>query len=244
MDLELPEYVRQLANDETFKFRCHPKVKCFTDCCRQLDLTLTPYDVLRLKNSLGLTSNEFMTKYAIIEQSDADIFPQVYLTMVDDGQASCPFVKDQGCTVYDDRPGPCRTYPLGRAAQQMADNSQEEFYVLLTEPHCHGFSEDKEQSIDQWLAHEGLLPYNRYNDLVMTVLQHEKIKNGFRPSPIQGKKYLSTLYNLDKFRSAILDPNSDLGFLPNDEEQETIAADDLALLEYAVRWLKNELFND
>ena len=35
-----------------FSFACHPDVPCFTKCCSDLDLALTPYDVLRLKNRL------------------------------------------------------------------------------------------------------------------------------------------------------------------------------------------------
>lgn len=244
MTLSLPDYVRQLDANESFTFSCHSGVQCFTDCCRQLDLTLTPYDVLRLKKALGLTSNEFMGKYGIVEQAPNDILPQVYLTMIDDGRASCPFVGESGCTVYKDRPGACRTYPLGRGARQDACGAQEEFYVLLTEDHCRGFSETTAQNIEQWLEHQGLREYNRYNDLVMTVLQHERIQNGFRPSPIQGKQYLSTLYNLDKFRAAILDPQSELTNLPQTAEKEKISTDDTALLEFAVRWIKNELFND
>ena len=37
-----------------FRFACHPGVVCFTECCRDLKLLLTPYDVIRLKNRLGL----------------------------------------------------------------------------------------------------------------------------------------------------------------------------------------------
>ena len=42
----LPEYVRKLESGECFEFRCHPGVACFTDCCRGIDIMLTPYDIL------------------------------------------------------------------------------------------------------------------------------------------------------------------------------------------------------
>ena len=42
-----------------FTFACHPEVPCFNQCCRRLNLVLTPYDVLRLKNHLGMSSEEF-----------------------------------------------------------------------------------------------------------------------------------------------------------------------------------------
>jgi len=47
-----------MANIETnrlglkskFKFECHKGVKCFTKCCRGINIVLTPYDIIRLKN--------------------------------------------------------------------------------------------------------------------------------------------------------------------------------------------------
>ena len=136
-----PEHVRPLTPDETFRFSCHPGVACFTDCCRQLDLALSPYDVLRLSTHLGLASSAFLDQYAVVEQAEGCAFPQVFLCMVDDGQASCPFVTPSGCSVYADRPGACRTYPLGRGAFTTSDGDRHEMHVLLTEPHCQGFIE-------------------------------------------------------------------------------------------------------
>ena len=46
----------------TFRFACHPGVSCFTQCCRKLDLFLYPYDIIRLKKRLGISSEEFLDK--------------------------------------------------------------------------------------------------------------------------------------------------------------------------------------
>ena len=114
--MQLPNNVKQLAEGESFCFSCHPEVHCFCDCCQQLELALTPYDVVRLKDVLGLTGKEFLDQYAVIEYEEGDIFPRVYLAMQNDGRESCPFVSVDGCTVYEGRPSACRTYPLRRAA--------------------------------------------------------------------------------------------------------------------------------
>ena len=42
--------------NETFGFACHKKVSCFNHCCKDLNQTLTPYDVLRLKIQLKITA--------------------------------------------------------------------------------------------------------------------------------------------------------------------------------------------
>ncbi len=55
---QLPEH-QPLEANEVFRFHCHPGISCFTDCCRQLELALTPYDVLRLKRRWGLPRATF-----------------------------------------------------------------------------------------------------------------------------------------------------------------------------------------
>ena len=71
MKNELPEHFHILNSNEKFCFACHTGVPCFTECCRQLDLTLTPYDTLRLKNRLKLHSGTFLEQYVIIEWDKA-----------------------------------------------------------------------------------------------------------------------------------------------------------------------------
>ena len=45
----LEQYPR-LKEDAEFNFACHPGVSCFNQCCSDVNIFLTPYDVLRLKN--------------------------------------------------------------------------------------------------------------------------------------------------------------------------------------------------
>lgn len=199
MTAEPSTRVKNLDRDEPFAFRCGPDLHCFTDCCRQLDLALTPYDVLRLRRTLGASGAEFLDRYAVIEKNDEDTFPQVYLGMVDDGAASCPFVSAKGCTVYADRPGACRTYPLGRGARLGPDGQPDDFYVVLNEAHCRGFAEARPQTVLTWLADQELPPYNEFNDLTMRILHHPRIRGGFRPSADQLERYLEVLYGLTGF---------------------------------------------
>ncbi|HSH12688.1 MAG TPA: YkgJ family cysteine cluster protein, partial [Desulfurivibrionaceae bacterium] len=188
--------VKNLDRDEPFAFRCGPDLLCFTDCCRQLDLALSPYDLLRLRRTLGTSGAEFLDRYAVIEKNDEDAFPQVYLGMVDDGLASCPFVSVRGCTVYADRPGACRTYPLGRGARLGQDGKPDDFYVVLNEAHCLGFAEKSPQTVITWLADQELANYNEFNDLTMRILHHPRVRAGYRPSGAQQERYLEVLYGL------------------------------------------------
>lgn len=199
----LPEH-QLLKTNEIFKFHCHTGISCFTDCCRQLELALTPYDVLRLKKALRLTSSDFLEQYAVIEFETEDLYPKIYLGMVDDGRASCPFVGNEGCRMYNDRPGACRTYPLGRGASLEAQGDKA-IHVLIREPHCHGFAEEQEQTLSQWQNDQDLREDNRYNDEMLAVINHPALLAlaGHRMNQEQADDFILCFYNLDNFRKKI-----------------------------------------
>jgi Fe-S-cluster containining protein len=125
----------RLGPDDTFKFGCHPGVSCFNKCCSDVNIFLSPYDVLRLKRRLGMTSGEFLDKYALLPVQKDMKTPVVMLRMNDDEIKTCQFLTDGGCGIYTDRPWPCRMYPLGLAAQKDTPDGWrgERFYFLLQE---------------------------------------------------------------------------------------------------------------
>ena len=57
--------------DGKFQFHCHPGVACFNACCKGIDIALTPYDILRLKNRLGISSTEFLVRHTTRFDMDA-----------------------------------------------------------------------------------------------------------------------------------------------------------------------------
>ena len=234
----LPNNIARLDPGEPFSFDCHPGVPCFTDCCRHLELALTPYDVLRLRKATQLDSAQLHQRYLIKEQTEEDVFPHFYLTMVDDGKGSCIFVSKQGCSIYEHRPSACRTYPLGRAAVRH-ENEIEEFYVLLQEPHCKGFGERTIQTIASFCETQKLGVYNRFNDMVTEIQQHEKIRQGMRLNHQQAELYTMALYDLDTFREKFARGNIATYDLVRDPAE---LDDDENLLMFGIAWLKINLF--
>lgn len=230
----LPEFARILESAETFNFACHQDVSCFTACCRMLELAITPYDVLRLRRATGMTSQELLDNYIIVEQDPGEAFPRFYLTMVDDGKASCVFVSEKGCTVYPHRPAACRAYPLGRAVQRDGD-SMAEVFVLLQEPHCRGFEEAVPQTITLYSQDQELHRYNASNDKLMQILHHDAIRQGLIPTEKQIELFVLALYNLDTFR----------GQLPEEVPADTLTRlmeNDEALLDFGIQHVSRELF--
>ena len=148
----------RLNADSEFQFKCHKGVKCFNQCCRDINIILTPYDIIKLKARLGLSSEEFLTLYTepqILAKTD---LPVVMLKLLDeegadDGRKACPFVREDGCLVYADRPTTCRYYPLGVGSLSHKEGSDEdEFYFFVHEPHCLGFEEDKEWTVEEYMS--------------------------------------------------------------------------------------------
>ena len=244
MSEQLPEHFHPIGGSDKFNFACHPGVSCFTECCRELDLALTPYDVLRLKNRFKQHSGKFLEQYVIIEWEEGMVFPTCYLTMVDDGKASCVFVTEKGCKVYEDRPGACRAYPVGRGASRSHDGAINEQFVLIKEPHCRGFEEDPQQTAAEYFKDQGLADYNRFNDPLMQLLQHPKIQLGFRPNRTQLDQFILALYNLDTFRQEMEADRLSMDRPLTVMELQALTGNDDELLLLAIRWLMQEFFGE
>ena len=82
----------RLGPDDTFRFACHPGVPCFNQCCSNVNIFLSPYDVLRMKRRLGMTSGDFLDRYALLPIQKEMKTPVVLLRMNDDEARTCPFL--------------------------------------------------------------------------------------------------------------------------------------------------------
>lgn len=234
----------RLGYHSRFQFKCHPGVSCFTLCCRGIDIILTPYDIIQLKTRLGLTSSEFLAIYTephLLEKTD---LPMVTLKQLDDDQASCPFVRDTGCIVYADRPTSCRYYPLGVAALQHKEGADDEgFFFFVHEPHCKGFEEACEWTVAEWRQDQAVDVRDAVNaewtDLVVR-------KRSFPPNiklTEQAKQmFFLVSYDIDKFRRFVFESSFLKRMPPDAETLEAIKKDDVALLQFGLRWFREVLF--
>jgi len=227
-----------------FFFACHPGVPCFTECCRDLKLMLTPFDIVKLKNRLGLDSNTFLDEYTETSFDAQRNLSMVHLKMTDTVGRTCPFVSPQGCQVYEDRPAACRTYPLARASRmhQLHGTVQEDYYVLH-ESHCQGFKEGRFWTVREWTEDQGLELYHELNNLWMQIITHSTLRQGATLSMKQQQMFFLASYDIDKFRKFILGGRFLQLFELSQEEEHAIREDDEALLRLAFKWLNFSLFN-
>ncbi len=241
----LAEYER-LTPDDSFSFRCHNKLECFNTCCGDVNIALTPYDVIRLKEHLGLTSSEVIEKYTIRPFTKDQTLPVVLLRMDETKENKpCHFVTEQGCSVYDNRPWPCRMYPVGTASARTDDDpNAPEFYFLMKDDPCGGFAEDRELTIRQWMEDQGVAPYDEMGELFKQINLHPFFRKGGTLNPQQMEMYFTACYDLDRFRAFIFDSSFLDKYEVEPEEQERIKADDIELFKFTVRWLRTCLFSE
>lgn len=225
-----------LGDGDRFRFACHPGVPCFNECCADLHLELSPYDVLRLRAALGLPSREFLRRYTrLVRESDSEL-PHLFLTMADDPRRRCQLVSEHGCTVYADRPGACRTYPLGRGASIDAAGEVVTRYVVIREDHCRGFAEAGEFTVDSWLADQNIEPYNRANDRYLGFQTAWRRPGGPPRRELLGLAVIA-LFRLDDFEQLIAERGifEELGVEP--ARRDAVLADQSARLDLAFDWL-------
>jgi Fe-S-cluster containining protein len=237
----------RLGLEDSFKFGCHPGVSCFNRCCHDVNIFLSPYDVLRLKNRLGMKSSEFLEKYALLPVQKDMKTPVVVLRMNDDETKSCQFLTDEGCGVYNDRPWPCRMYPLGMAAQRDTPDGWggEKFYFLLQEEVCQGFGESKEWTVREWLEDQGIYEYDRWGDGYKELTLNEFFEKEDATLPPEKMHMLFTAcYDLDKFREFVFESTLLQRFEIDEEFVEAMRTDDEELLRFGYLWLQFSLFGE
>ncbi|MDH3638561.1 MAG: YkgJ family cysteine cluster protein, partial [Gammaproteobacteria bacterium] len=153
----------ELTLDSQIQFDCHPGVACFNACCENIDFVLTPYDILRLKRRLNMSSSEFVGRYTVPYAMDYHDMPGLKM-ITKPGTTECVFLTESGCGVYDDRPAACRYYALGNMGVRKKDSGQvEDIYFLVKERHCLGHQEPRRQTIREYRSNQGVDEYDEHN---------------------------------------------------------------------------------
>lgn len=235
----------KLGPNSKFKFECHKDVKCFTKCCRGINIILTPYDIIRLKNRLQLSSEEFLAIYTKPELMEKTDLPVITLKLLDDEQTSCPFVRDDGCLIYEDRPSNCRYYPLGVASLSHKEGADDEgFYFFVKEPHCLGFDEEKEWTVTEWRKNQGVDIHDEINaEWTDLVVRKRSFPSNIKLTEKSKQLFFMVSYNIDKFKQFVFESSFLERYDIKEDVVEKIKNDEIALLKFGLNWLKDILFN-
>jgi len=232
---------RQLFDDETFSFRCHKDLSCFTRCCKNADMYLYPYDIIRLKNRLGVSSDTFLKEKTISAFRDNPNFPSLMLRMNETGDHACPFLSANGCDVYEDRPFSCRTYPLERAvARNSFENDKIACYFVAIHPYCQGHGETHPWTAEQWAEDQSIHIYNQMNDLwveVDTIFR----QNPWGPEGTEGKALkmaFMACFNVDKMKEFLFNTSFLSRFNISADRIEQCKESDAEIMKLGFDWVK------
>ena len=235
-----------VEGSHVIEFSCHKGIDCWNACCSNIDISLTPYDVLRMKTRLAISSTEFLKDYTVPYEMEKDGIAGIKFRPVEGGSA-CRFMKPEGCYIYTDRPTACRYYPVALLSMRKQDEYVDrDSFAIVKEDHCKGHEVNRPISIGDYRKEQGLEEYDElargWRQLVL-----KKKSSGptiGKPSLRSRQLFFMACYDIDKFREFIqMESFGKLFELPADEK-EALLKDDVGLLQFAFRFLRQVLFGE
>ncbi len=236
---------RRLEAGSTFCFDCNPKLDCFTHCCSDVNIVLTPADVLALSRRTGLTTSEFLDRHTLSPITKELHLPVVMLRMGEPPEKRCPFVGESGCSVYESRPWACRMYPVGMALPPARVGAPPTpAYFLFEDDFCHGRRGTRTWTVDAWETDQGIRDREELEQGFRDLVGHPWFIGGRQLDPRRVELFFMAAYDLDTFREFIFSTTFVKRFDLDRALVESLRTDDHALLRFAFRWLRYALFGE
>jgi Fe-S-cluster containining protein len=146
--------------DDSFGFKCQQCGQC---CMHRNDIILNPFDVYNGARYLGITPEEFVSKYAHVDLGANSKIPMVLLKSGDNG--FCPLlkldVKDGGkfkCIIHAAKPGACSNHPIGVAYSKNVETGESTTQYVKVQQ-CQNSISDEMQLVRDWVK-----PYTDHQD--------------------------------------------------------------------------------
>lgn len=230
---------RALSSASSFRFHCHPGLACFNRCCREATLILSPYDLLRLSRRLGLTTGEFLRRHT---RREAEACSGLPLVLVKPGRTGgCPFLGEDGCTVYRDRPASCRLFPLTQGSELTAEGMVDHYFLRRLD-YCQGFAGELEWTIGVWQADQGFGEFDRPRRPWLRLLVQQAQPGRTPPDDRILSQFYMVAYDLDAFRTFLFESAFFRAHNLSLAEALPLRTDDLALLRFSAAYLERLLF--
>ncbi|MBW1714157.1 MAG: YkgJ family cysteine cluster protein [Deltaproteobacteria bacterium] len=225
-----------LGFKDSFCFECHPGLDCFTSCCADVTIFLTPFDVLRLTEHLEMDSSLFLATYTRALRGKSPVLPLVVLKMNEDQEGKpCPLVTPQGCSVYPARPWSCRMYPLDVVGRGQ--------YRVMVEPDfCQGLKSKKSSRVMDYLTGQGVDESSVMDVLYQEITNHPGLAELDVDNPRVARMIHLACYDLDRFQDFVFESSFLEKFEVDQERLEAIKSDKVELLKFGFDWVKFGLF--
>lgn len=241
-----PVVPQTFDGSKEIRFQCRKGIACWNACCSNIDISLTPYDILRLKRRFEMGSGEFLQKYTVPYEMEQNSIAGVKLRPVVNGTA-CQFMTAEGCSVYEDRPTACRYYPVALLSMRRQDEYTDcDSYALVKEEHCQGHNEPRQITIDAYRKEQGLEGYDELARGWRQLILKKKSSGPSigKPSKRSLELFFMACYDIDRFSAFVASEGfSELYDLPA-EEMQNILSDDTELMLFGFRFLKQVLYGE
>ncbi len=231
---------------KTIQFQCRKGIACWNACCSNIDISLTPYDILRLKRRLSISSSDFLLQYTVPFEMEQNGIAGVKLRPVENGTA-CQFMTPEGCGAYEDRPTACRYYPVALLSMRRQDEyTDTNSYALVKEDHCQGHLERRNITINEYRKEQGVEEYDELARGWRQLILQKKSSGPSvgKPSKQSLQLYFMACYDLDRFRSFVTSAGFTELYELTDEENNALLADETTLMLFGFRFLKQVLFGE
>ncbi|MCX7145264.1 MAG: YkgJ family cysteine cluster protein, partial [Sulfuritalea sp.] len=160
---------------------------------------------------------------------------------------ACRFMKPEGCGIYEDRPTACRYYPVALLSMRKQDEYVDrDSYAIVKEDHCKGHEVNRRITIADYRKEQGLEEYDElargWRQLVL-----KKQSSGpsiGKPTLRSRQLYFMACYDIDRFREFVSAESFNKLFDLPPEEKAALLVDDVALLQFAFRFLRQVLFGE
>ena len=231
------EEAKQLSSESRFHFNCHSRLACFNQCCQKPTIILKPYDIIRLRKRLKITSGEFLERYTTKVVEEKSFLPLVMLDIDKEEGTGCPFLEPEGCSVYEDRPGACRLFPITQGSS-LEENGIRDSYFCKCLDFCQGFIEGQEWTVARWKSNQGLEPYDELNRQWLEII----LKRSTLSPPAEDARasavFSMVAYDLDKFRHFVFEtPFLEIYEIPQDVAA-VLQESDSELLRFGYKYIK------
>ena len=243
--------LKPITPEGIFSFACHPGVSCFNKCCHEIDVILTPVDILKMKTALNIRSDEFLKKYTTLQTLKDTGIPLVKLLMRQNSNGACIFLDgSKGCSIYQNRPQVCRSYPLGlgtldpRHEKLQTEGQSPEARFMIQEDMCKGHLEPKTWTLKKWMEDQGTVAMEEGNKPWMEIVAKLKAMKINDKQNHEISLFIMASYDLDTFRQFVFERSFLERFEVDINTIKSIHSEQESLLKFGMEWLLFALFNE
>ena len=243
--------LKPITPEGIFSFACHPGVSCFNKCCHEIDVILTPVDIMGMKTALNIRSDEFLKKYTTIQTLKDTAVPLVKLLMRENSKGACIFLDgSKGCSIYENRPQVCRSYPLGLGAldprhdKLQTEGQSPDARFMIQEDMCMGHQEPKTWTLKKWMEDQGAFTMEELNKPWMEIVAKLKAMKITDKQNHEINLFIMASYDLDTFWNFVFESSFLQRFIVDEKTVENIKSTETELLKFGMEWLQYALFGE